>query len=362
MTNTLANIARFHVTNETLIYAISTGIAMIPESLLAVLTITFVTGTNEMRRKKVLTRKLSALEALGGIDSICSDKTGTLTQGQMVTRKAWIPGYGVLTVEGSNDASDPTQGSVHFTDDAENMPSADEERQATIEKDRAIKFVEPDRPARQNRPSPSTTDEKLDSSGDVDMTPALDTFLQSSALCNIATVRFSDSEKKWQTTGDPTEIALQVFSTRFEKGKKNLEGAGWRQLAEYPFDSDVKRMSVIYSNDQTNERFIFSKGAVERLLDRCTSVGFGSDTQEMTDGLKESILTRMSSFADQGLRVLAIAHRTYPEELGNKDEVEREEIEKDLTLLGLAGLYDPPRLETKGAVRRKYCQCTISTP
>lgn len=325
---------------------------MIPESLLAVLTITFVTGTNEMRRKKVLTRKLSALEALGGIDSICSDKTGTLTQGQMVARKAWVPGFGVLTVEGSNDASDPTQGSIRFNDEAENT-SADDERRATIEKDRAIKFVEPEnRPARQARSPPANGDEKSDSSDDVDMTPELEAFLQSSALCNIATVRYNDNEKKWQTTGDPTEIALQVFSTRFDKGKKNLEAAGWKQLAEYPFDSDVKRMSVVYSNNQTNERFIFSKGAVERVLDRCTHVGFGSDRTEMTSDLNESILKRMSSFADQGLRVLAIAHRTYPDEFG-KDEPAREEVEKDLTLLGLAGLYDPPRLETKGAVRRE---------
>jgi P-type Na+/K+ transporter len=83
------------VTNEVAIYAISTGIAMIPESLIAVLTITFVVGMTQMRKRRVLTRKLSALEALGGITNICSDKTGTLTQGQMVTRKAWIPGFGV---------------------------------------------------------------------------------------------------------------------------------------------------------------------------------------------------------------------------------------------------------------------------
>lgn len=332
---------------------------MIPESLIAVLTITFVSGMTQMRKRKVLTRKLSALEALGGITNICSDKTGTLTQGQMVTRKAWIAGYGVLTVEGSNDAADPTQGSVHFQDETEDAP-ADEEKTKAIERDRAIKFVEPE--GRTHPEKPDTTsqlDEKTAMSyTEVEMTPALESFLRSSALCNIATVRYNDNERKWQTTGDPTEIALQVFSTRFEKGKKGLESEGWHQVAEFPFDSDVKRMSVIYSHSDSDKLEIFCKGAVERVLDLCVDVGFGDSKQEMTPELKEEILDRMTSFADQGLRVLAIAQRAHPAVIGVGESLQREQVEQNLTLLGLAGLYDPPRLETKGAVRRKYFHIT----
>ncbi|KAF2103801.1 potassium/sodium efflux P-type ATPase [Rhizodiscina lignyota] len=349
---------KFNVTNEVAIYAISTGIAMIPESLIAVLTITFVSGMTQMRRRKVLTRKLSALEALGGITNICSDKTGTLTQGQMVTRKAWVPGYGVLTVEGSSDASNPTEGSVHFSEEIVEAPDADAEKQKSIEKDRAIRFVEPDeRPHRSAArfASREFPDESSDeATTPIEMTAELSAFLQSSALCNIATVRYSDSEKNWQTTGDPTEIALQVFSTRFDKGKKKLESNGWKQIAEYPFDSNVKRMSVIYSSNELHEQLIFSKGAAERILDLCVDIGYGSQRQEMTEQVKESVLSRMNSFADQGLRVLAIAQRTLSVKVSSGDDLRREDVEKDLTLLGLAGLYDPPRLETKGAVK----QCT----
>lgn len=308
-----------------------------------------------MRRRKVLTRKLSALEALGGITNINSDKTGTLTQGQMVARKAWIPGYGVLTVQGSNDASDPTQGSVRFGDETE-APGAEAEKQEAHEKHRATKFVEPEGKAeRHNRFARQTPNEKTGTTATpVEMTPALDAFLRSSALCNIATVRYNSNEKKWQTTGDPTEIALQVFSTRFEKGKKALETSGWKQIAEYPFDSNVKRMSVIYSSNEPDEQLICCKGAVERILDLCVDLGHGDQKQEMNDEIKDTVLRRMRSFADQGLRVLAVAQRTPLATIRSGEDLQREDVEKDLTLLGLAGLYDPPRLETKGAVK----QCT----
>ena len=91
------------------------GSAIIPESLIAVLTITMVVGMTQMRKRRVIIRQLSALEALGGVTNICSDKTGTLTQGQMVTRKVWIPDSGIYTVDGSEDAANPTTGTVTFS-------------------------------------------------------------------------------------------------------------------------------------------------------------------------------------------------------------------------------------------------------
>ncbi len=88
------------------------GIAIIPESLVAVLTITMVVGMTQMRKRRVVIRQLSTLEALGGVTNVRSDKTGTLTQGEMVTRKAWIPGVGIYTVDDSEEASDPTKGTI----------------------------------------------------------------------------------------------------------------------------------------------------------------------------------------------------------------------------------------------------------
>lgn len=319
------------------------GIAIIPESLIAVLTITFVTGMTQMRRKRVLTRKLSALEALGGITNICSDKTGTLTQGQMITRKVWIPHTGVYTVNNSDDASDPTKGSVAFGPSM-TKSEADVKKAALSEKG---------------------VDEKAEhgggsdaAGGDVEkgslaerpeVVPDLEAFLHSVALCNLATVRHNEQEQRWQTTGDPTEVALQVFSHRFSMGKKVLVTSGWKQLAEYPFDSTIKRMTVIYRSPDGSS-WVFTKGAVERIIDLCTSVGVGEHRDAMTSTMKESIQKQMTSLADQGLRVLAVARKSWSGEIHEKGETPRESVEQGLTLLGLAGIYDPPRVETKDAV------------
>ena len=326
----------FNVTNEVAIYAISTGepltlcfpyitnasagIAIIPESLIAVLTITMVVGMTQMRKRRVVIRQLSALEALGGVTNICSDKTGTLTQGQMITRKVWIPSNGIYTVDGADDAANPTKGSVLFS-----PMSIEPEQNSENEK---------------SRPQDLTTP-----------APELEGFLQSMSLCNLATIRHDDTKNEWQATGDPTEIALQVFAHRFGHGKRTLENErGWRQLAEYPFDSSIKRMSVVYRKDEWPQDYVFVKGAVERIIEMCHFIGTGSNQTEMTEEKKDLVLNQMNLLANHGLRVMAIAHRTMPTYDSDKGQP-REEIESDLTLLGLAGLYDPPRLETKDAVR-----------
>jgi P-type Na+/K+ transporter len=333
------------------------GIAIIPESLIAVLTITFVVGMTQMRRRKVLTRKLSALEALGGITNICSDKTGTLTQGQMVTRKAWIPGIGIYTVSNNDNASNPTSGVVSLGP-AKTKAEADIERIARQEEldqrrsKAAIKFDEPLEKMQkyeqrtEEQPEPIDTTQKTP-----DIVPAFGEFLQSAALCNLATVR-QDKEGLWQTTGDPTEIALQVFAQRFDYGKKTLEqDRGWKQVAEYPFDSSVKRMSVVYRSPNNSDTVIFAKGAVERIVDLCDRIRFGDEESEMTSEMKETVIEQMTMLAEQGLRVLAISRRTWSGGFSEHSNIPREEVEQNLTLLGLAGLYDPPRTETKDAVR-----------
>ncbi|KAF1813924.1 potassium/sodium eff [Eremomyces bilateralis CBS 781.70] len=349
---------RFNVTKEVAIYAISTGIAMIPESLVAVLTITFVGGMVSMRDKNVLTRKLAALEALGGTTNICSDKTGTITQGSMITRKAFIPGNGVYTVSGSEDAFDPTQGTVSLgvqksKEEAEAELIARREELDRLRSSAALTFKEPEnKPQRNNRPEePETEKVPLDVTENPEMTSELEAYLHAAALCNLATVRRNEKENKWQTTGDPTETALQVFAHRFGQGKKSLASKGWKQVGEYPFDSTVKRMSVIYKTPDKAETLVFTKGAVERILDLCVSVGLGEHNIEMTEEVKDGILEQMTLLAEQGLRVLAIARKNWPTDSKVTDEIPRDDIECGLTLLGLAGIYDPPRQETKDAVR-----------
>ena len=312
-----------------------------------------------MRKRKVVTRQLSALEALGGITNICSDKTGTLTQGQMITRKAWIPGVGIYTVTGSEDATNPTQGSVRLAaaqslEQAKEREIAAEEKRDNARSTAGLRFDVPDKKA------PPISEKQNGTDGDEieinNIVPELDAFLQSAALCNLATVRYNDNDKKWQTTGDPTEVALQVLTHRFDYGKEKLEKGGWKQATEYPFDSNVKRMSTVYQHTHNGqeEMVIFTKGAVERILDLCTSIGYGDQNTPMNSSIRASIEDQMSQLADQGLRVLAVARRNWNGEISEHSPVPRDDIEKDLTLLGLAGLYDPPRLETKEAVK----ECT----
>ncbi|KAG6014516.1 hypothetical protein E4U43_006446 [Claviceps pusilla] len=392
---------RFDLRNEVIIYATSLGIAIIPESLVAVLTITMVVAVTVMRKANVVVRDLSALEALGGVTNICSDKTGTLTEGAMIVRQAWIPSSHTYTVRDSQNPNDPSKGRVTYSQQAPARAEADSSADAA-----AKEKVEPERDYDRERSSAAVLkfdlpEEKLNerfsdkqrewqqqqegqAESKTEMTAQLEAFLLSSALCNLATVRYDEEEEKWQTTGEPTEIALQVFAHRFNHGKKTLEGKGWKQLAEFPFDSSIKRMSVIYDAPQAegahsssspplpptssscsimetanNSSIVFTKGAVERVLDLCSHIGTGAEQQPMSDEAKETVLQQMNTLASQGQRVLAIAYRPWkgrfvPTEnkaaSAAEDEALRNHVERGLILLGLAGIYDPPRRETKPSI------------
>jgi Na+-exporting ATPase len=340
------------------------GIAIIPESLIAVLTITMAVGMKKMAKNNVIVRKLDALEALGGVTNICSDKTGTLTQGKMVTRKAWIPGMGIYSVERNNSATDPKSGFVTLgaapTTDADAMEREYQEKRTKRDQERsalALKFADDpdikDRPA--DVPSSEKVPETEGNDGDhPEIIPELEAFLQSTSLCNLATVRYNEKEGSWQASGDPTEIALQVFAHRFDFGRKKLmEQEGWKELAEYGFDSNVKRMSVVFQEPNNGKQIIFTKGAVERIIDLCDNIGFGDQVQPLNQEHKDEVIRQMTLLADQGLRVLAIARRIVESPKSSHDwsEYPREDVECKLTLLGLAGLYDPPRLESKEAVQ-----------
>ncbi|KAJ8099209.1 hypothetical protein POJ06DRAFT_256334 [Lipomyces tetrasporus] len=342
----------FNASHEVAIYAISLGIAIIPESLIAVLTITMAVGMRRMVARRVLVRKLDALEALGGVTNICSDKTGTLTQGKMLTRKAWIPGVGVYSLTESRSSVDPTSGNVELVPYTPPYLENDkEDDMSPIAVSSTAEFT------------PSGFDETMAGTNSMIVNPSLPevtndlaAFLEACALCNIATIRFDNDKSQWIATGDPTEIALQVFAHRFSYGKKSLIERGWSQQAEYPFDSDVKRMSVIFEGPlaeksaNRGEVIVFTKGAVERVLDLCTGIGMGSNYEVMSEGKRAEIMSVVTDLAGQGLRVLAIARRVEQNPKPSYLDYTRDLVEKELTLLGLAGIYDPPRLETKGAV------------
>ncbi|EFR03913.1 potassium/sodium efflux P-type ATPase [Nannizzia gypsea CBS 118893] len=307
--------------------------------------------------------------------AIYAISTGTLTQGQMVTRKAWLPGVGIYSLTKSNDATNPTRGVISLGKSPATRQEAEQERerkraeQDALRSAAGLKFDVPaEKEERDQRRKEEIRNEKQAEEDEDDdevpegaslpeVVPELAAFLESAALCNLATVRYDETAGSWQTMGDPTEVALQVFAHRFGFGKKSLEAEnGWKPLAEYPFDSTVKRMSVIYRRDKEAGTVIFTKGAVERILDLCTSVGFGDKREPMTPEIKEQVLDQMGFLAEQGLRVLAIAQKPGPDDFYKNTEIPRDQVESDLTLLGLAGLYDPPRLETKDAVK----ECTMA--
>ncbi|KAL0072259.1 hypothetical protein AAF712_000020 [Marasmius tenuissimus] len=352
-------VAAFNVDNEVAIYAIALAISVIPESLIAVLTITMSAGTRRMVKQNVIVRKLNALEALGGVTDICSDKTGTLTQGKMVVRQVWTPlasGEGenpakVFSVESGSEALSPEGGKVH-----EILGDSEKEKELPL----GLEILEQEKSLRE--------------------------FVTVASICAVATLKKEEAkdgkEGRWKASGDPTEVALQVFTYRFGFRREERvivptgasaseedpasspdaaptstpspKSADYRLIVEHPFDSSIKRMSMVYSSlKEEKTAVLVMKGAVERILERCSSYGGfeGEKGKPLTQEVQDRILEAMESIASQGLRVLALASRRMPYDDETKlKNMSREDVESDMNFVGLAGIYDPPRPESKVAV------------
>lgn len=322
---------KFSNNQEVIIYAVATGLSMIPASLIVVLTITMAAGTKRMVERHVIVRKLNALEALGAVTDICSDKTGTLTQGRMAVKKAWIPAKGTYSVGESDDPFNPNEGALYHT-------SASPEDE--------------DNGSDYNLP-PEEDDQKTFDQLLTDNAP-LEEFLKVASLANLATVYKSTEGEGWTARGDPTEIAIQVFASRFDWNRTKLvegDSPEWKLVTEYPFSSDVKKMSVIFQHKSSSTQLALTKGAVERVIDSCVTIDMegSNNPTELTEDTKKNILDNMEAIAGQGLRCLALASKPYD---GPTDSDARESVECGLTFRGLVGLYDPPRPESKGAVKR----------
>lgn len=299
--------AVWDVDDETLIYGICVAVAVIPESLIAVLTITMAVGSKAMAKGNVIVRKMGALEAIGGVTNICSDKTGTLTQGKMLARKAYLPDGRVLSIENETSPFDPTSGQISMDG-------------SKIDHSRIV--------------------------GDA----ALQHFFNTISVCNLASVTPPKDENgvsgAWSATGEPTEIALQVMAMRVCQSKADVLGQQSLHLvAEHSFDSSVKRMTVVYQGPEANSDMLcFTKGATEVILPLLDSLDAST---------KKSINAQADAMASQGLRVLCLARRSLAA-FDREIPENRTAIEQKLTFVGLVGLYDPPRLESAGAIRQ--CQ------
>ena len=205
----------------------------------------------------------------------------------MVAKKAFIPARGTYTIGETNEPFNPTKGGISF--------SSQEPRNASIDDDDKLEE--------------SNYSELLEDNQE------LQDYLKVASLANLAHVH-QTQEGGWNARGDPTEIAIQVFASRFKGWNRRASVAGpnalqdtvmYEMLAEFPFDSDVKKMSVLYKNIQHGQMSVFTKGAVERVIASCTSYvpEAGAKAVEMTDKFREQILENMEGLAKLGIRVLA---------------------------------------------------------
>lgn len=364
---------KFDVDRGVAIYAVCVALSMIPSSLVVVLTITMSVGAAVMASRNVIIRKLDSLEALGAVNDICSDKTGTLTQGKMIAKQIWVPKFGTLQVVGSNEPLNPEKGDINFIPNLSPYEySHNETEDVGIMQNFKDKY--------EGKSIPGNCQYQL-----------FDKWLETASLANIASV-FTDPEtKEWKAHGDPTEIAIQVFATRMDLPRHVLTGerddmdedeimssvslsekdataanAKFRHAAEFPFDSTIKRMSSVYESRDYKTYEIYTKGAFESVLNCCTH-WYGRDPNTatvMTDADVDTIKENIDSMSSEGLRVLAFANKSYPksdvdEEKLQKILKERDYAETGLTFLGLIGIYDPPREETAGAVK-KFHQAGIN--
>jgi Ca2+-transporting ATPase len=250
--------------------AVSLAVAAIPEALPAVVTVALAMGAGKMARRNALVRRLPAVESLGSVTTICSDKTGTLTQNRMCVAQVW-----------------------------------------------------PEAPA-------------VDGAGAHPAQAARPQLMQAIALCNDAA-----PDAAGELQGDPTETALYV-AAREAGFDKALLVAAMPRVMELPFDSDRKRMTTVHRAGA--DHLALTKGAPESVVPRCGRMAVDG-TEVGLDGA--TVLAEAEIMASAGLRVLAVASRRW-EGLPAGDDVD--EVERDLTLLGLVGLIDPPRPEATAAV------------
>jgi Ca2+-transporting ATPase len=277
-----------------IIFGIALAVAVVPEALPAVVTISLAIGAQRMARRNALVRRLSAVETLGSVSVICSDKTGTLTKDEMTVRKIFVAGK-LFTVSGTgyepvgafarNGASVKPEG-----------PIADLLRAAALASDASLVRVEPDaKDGTAGRPA-------------------------------------------WQITGDPTEGALVVAAAKAGLDKAALETC-FPRINEIPFTSERKRMTTLHATPEGP--VAYAKGAPEIILRSCGRTLQEDGVVELETTGRAAIVGAARNMAEEALRILAVAY---------KPMIGKEDPETNMIFLGLLGMIDPPRPEAKTAI------------
>ena len=255
---------------DSLMFAVALAVAAIPEALSSIVTIVLALGTQKMAKENAIIKKLRAVEGLGSVSIICSDKTGTLTQNKMTVRKIYVDG-------------------------------------------------------------------KLINGSEISLDNKVEEYLiKNSILCNDST------SKDGKEIGDPTEVALVNLGHDISINELELRKE-YERVAEIPFDSDRKLMSTLHKIDDKN--IMFTKGALDVILDRVKFIMTSEGIRELTENDKNKILDVNRRLSECGLRVLSFAYK----ELNEVKELTLDD-EYDYIFIGLISMIDPPREESKQAV------------
>jgi Ca2+-transporting ATPase len=283
------------------ITAISLVVAAVPESLPAVVTLALALGARRMTARHAIIRRLPAVETLGSVTVLGTDKTGTLTGGTMVARRLWTP-RGEAEISGTGYAP---QGQV----------------------------------CRDGRLLEAAT------------APDVAELLAAAALCNDATLRPPEDEHGWAAVGDPTEAALLAAAAKLGLAPEEIRQP-WPRVAELPFDSVRKRMTTVHRHPGGGVRVI-CKGAPEAML----TAPLLADT-----GTASAARGHAEEYARDGFRVLAVAAADRPDALttGPDAQVGDGGLEQELRLLGLVAIADPPRPAAAATIAS--CQAAGITP
>jgi Ca2+-transporting ATPase len=272
---------------EMLIFGVALAVAVVPEALPAVVTISLALGVKRMVKRNALVRRLPAVETLGSTSVICSDKTGTLTKDEMTARRLFVGGQ---TLEVSGTGYEP---------------------RGTFSVD----------------------------GSQVEPTETLRLLLRAAALASDARVERSEAGDKWEVKGDPTEGALVVAAAKAGLDKAELD-ARFPRVSEVPFTAETKRMTTLHETPEGVTAY--AKGAPEVIVQSCTRRLTERGEEPLDDARRGEVLEVARRMAGEALRVLAIAY---------KRDAAPDDIERGLTLLGLVGMIDPPRPEAQAAVR-----------
>ncbi|KAI0221374.1 hypothetical protein L0F63_002369 [Massospora cicadina] len=310
------------------LYVAALSIAIIPEGLTAVIAITMASGAKRMVQLNAIVRRLNALEVLGSVTNICSDKTGTLTQAKMVLTRLWLPGDGYYSATGAGYAP---EGVILYEGEV-----ADDSL--------TRRYLEGNAPhAEVAKPD--------------DLTRHMQQLTQAASLCSLGQIRFDELLNTYVGVGDPTENALQAFALKLGLGREVLTDPQGRYqfqlLTEFPFDANLKIMSRVFLHRPTMRCFVYTKGAIEYILPKCTRyLDDGEFAVGGHDHLAALCTPHNDHLASQGLRTLCLAYRELPPAMARArpGAWTREDIEYQLVMVGLVGIRDPPRPESLGSV------------